>query len=1514
MGNAILLPIATALKNQSDVAKKFGWVDKNKENKLDEMANSLLDASDYITNRSSFYSKVNANINDELTRNVGNVTNVIGNMLPSIASNMVAPGSGLIVTGVSAGGNSAQETINNDRTNLNQALLTGTAKGTVEALTEKLTGGNILSKGSLDDFVGKTISSKVKSSIGKSIANKAYQFAGEMLEEQISDNAGYLIDKIINDKDLPDFEEWWNNAGETNKITFLSTLALNLVGLGGSNVENIGAKTQQMVNEVTEHANNDPEMRGIIQNTLNSINNEQLVNNQMDNNVLPTARSTSQNVANNQEVLYNSNESESGINGERQNGQGTSRILGELDTRLQQEEKSQQNKKYSRSEYDQWEQTIKPITYSELTQEQKQLKDNIKRQYGKDIVFFDGNENDYNGGASLRNTNNIYINRNDVNEFGINKVALHEVLESNIAHNPELKNDIINPTIKAIVNDKNFQEQKNKFWEGQEGDIPSDYMIAKDILCDRFSELKSGEKLDYDNVLSQETNMTIDFAIENFEKQLNNNNSSNETSENSRNGNLEIPENKILNPTVISNLKPEDASTTPKLQNKKYENGNKQSSFYLNVTEKSKFLNEDFRNAMKQDENIEYYKTVSNKETLEKAYNKLQEDGQAEVVKWHSKDSKKATSEDVAEGWILLKQYQDAGDYDSAVEVAKKMRDIGTTAGQTVQAYNILSRLTPEGMFYYAQGELSEAYSKMVEGKSKKWIDENKGKFDLTPEETQFILDTMQDVSKMEDGYNKKVKLAEIQKVITDKIPATAGQSIKAWMRISMLFNPKTQVRNVMGNAVIMPVNMFSDSVSAGIDKLISKKTGIRTTGNTSIKNYAKGFRKGLYESYNDFKKGINTRNIEGNRFEVSEGKNFNNKGLGKALNRVDNLLSFMLDAGDRGFYEATFTNSINNQLVLNNTTEVTQEMIDIATTEALQRTWQDNNNYTKAVLGIRKILNNVNIKGYGLGDVLIPFAKTPANLTKAIVDYSPVGLVKTLTSDAIKLKNSFENGQYTPQLQHKFVQNLGKATSGTFLYVLGYALAQAGVITGEADEDKDVKNFMKNSLGINSYSIKIGDKSFSYDWAQPIATPFAIMANYVKYSNDNPEASAIDKAINAMNIGTEQLLQQSFMESLNTVLNGSGTTLENLSQAVLELPSRAIPTFSKQIADMVDSTQRTSFEYDKPIQSAINSVIAKIPFASKTLPASVDTLGNEIKKYGGDNNLFNVFFNPANTNKGELSKAGEEIYNIYQETGDTTIFPRTAPYYINNNGEKVTMTARERSEFQKISGTYVEDTLTGLLNNKDYKKLSSEEKRKLINEIVSDSYSKAKYDVLNLDSEDYEKLRKTLKTVKATNYYDYKFKTEDLKTNKEKMEVLANTKYTDKEKTTLYETYILSDSDAKYPIIKETFTQNGLNITKYLDYKAQEFTSDKEDDGTVDGKSVSGSKKEKVVNYIDSIEGATYTQKLILLGLEYSLSDYEKSQIVNYIDSLDKTNEEKLDILSNFKGFTIYKDGTFDY
>lgn len=789
---------------------------------------------------------------------------------------------------------------------------------------------------------------------------------------------------------------------------------------------------------------------------------------------------------------------------------------------------------------------------------------------------------------------------------------------------------------------------------------------------------------------------------------------------------------KVLNPLEIANLTPEDANTTPQLGNIKVETGKGKSSFYNNLTNKTKMLTEENRMKLSEETDVEFYKEVTNQDSLDKAFQKLNDNGASETLNWLSKKPNEATAVDIAEGWILLKQYQDAKDYDSMVQVAKKMREMGTKAGQTVQAFNIMSRLTPEGMVKYAQSELTEAYNAMVKNKTKQWIDKNASKFDLTPEETQFIIDTMKEVSTMEDGYDKRVKLAEIQKMLQDKLPPEKGAGIKAWMRISMLFNPKTQVRNIMGNAVITPVNALSDTFSALVDRQIAKKTGVRTTGNINVRKYAKGFKEGLYQSYNDFKKGINTRNMQGNRFEIGEGKSFKDTNvLGKSLNKVDSILNFALDAGDRPFYEAAFTNSINNQLVLNNTTEVTQEMIDIATQEALSRTWQDNNGYTKMVLDIRRNLNKLNVGSYGLGDVLIPFAKTPANLTKAIVEYSPVGLVTSLV-EGNKLKNSIETGQYTAQQQHKFVQNLGKATAGTMLYILGYALAKAGITSGESDEDKDVADFMKNTLGIQSYSIKIGNKTFTYDWAQPIAAPFAITADYI--NNTNEDAKLHEKILSAIDTGLNLIFQQSFMSSIQNVLTNWEGLVSGLIEQILDLPSRATPTFLKQINDLIDGTTRISFEKGKPVKTAVNKVKSKVPGLSFNLAPSRDTLGRENKKYGGDNNPFNVFLNPANANKGKESESAKEIYRVYQETGNKDVMPKVAPYTIKLNGESKTLTAAERSEFQKISGEIIEENVKKLPSNSKYKKMSDEDKAEVINGIVDFAYNKAKSEILDAE------------------------------------------------------------------------------------------------------------------------------------------------------------------------------------
>lgn len=1001
---------------------------------------------------------------------------------------------------------------------------------------------------------------------------------------------------------------------------------------------------------------------------------------------------------------------------------------------------------------------------------------------------------------------------------------------------------------------------------------------------------------------------------------------------------------KILNPNEISKLTIEDANTTPKLptvNRNKANDGN--SKFWDNINDKTNMLNEKQKTSILSEEEIKYYDKITNKESLEKAFEKLNDGGLAETIRWSKQDSKAATATDVAEGWILLKRYSDSGDHDSMVQVAKKMREIGTMAGQTVQAFNIMARMTPEGMVKYAQSELSEAYDNMVKNKSKAWIEKYGDDFDLKSDEVKFIMKTMQEISEIENSnfkdntikklksaiensnnkseiktinnliktlergdleYYKKVKLAEIQKLMTDKLPPEKGAGTRAWMRISMLFNPKTQVRNVAGNALIMPINSFGDIFASYADKLIAKKTGVRTTGTTNIKSMLKGIKKGAYEATNDYKMGINTKDMDGNRFEISNGKSFSEKQLiGKALNRTESLLNYVMDVGDRVFSEAAFENSLQNQLVLNNTTEITQEMIDIAHQEALSRTWNDNNNYTKFVLGIRKGLNKVNVNGYGLGDVLIPFAKTPANLTKAIVDYSPAGLVSTLTK-GINLKRSLSNGQYNASMQHDFVQSLGKTTAGTMLYVLGLALAKAGITSGESDDDKDTANFLKNTLGISSYSIKIGNKSFTYDWAQPLAAPLSITTNIVN-SKKNGSQALLEGIISSLDSAGSTLLEQSFLQSINDVLSDNDGVVSGIINEVLELPARAVPTFSKQIADLVDGTQRTTFEYGKPLKSAVNSIVAKIPFVSKTLAPTVDTLGREVKKYGGKNNIFNVFLNPANVNTENISEAAKEIYRLYKETGETGVMPRVASYYINQGDEKINMTGAERAKYQKLSGNMIEENIEKLIKSASYSKMSDIDKASIVTNIINYSYNAAKKEVFDVDlSNSYQKAYDYSKIGDIGDYYAFKESIDDTNKDTKKESItnyLIDSSLNDEQLAFLYGSYYSS---------KETLNMISnfeIPIKEFIKYNSQDFENEYNANGTV-----SNSKKNQVLNYIEKLN-LSIAQKAILYKMKYSSYTKYDNTILTYINKLDLTKFEKSSLAKQL-GFSNYDDYLINY
>lgn len=1509
---------------------------------------------------------------------IGSSVQSIGQMVPAVVSNLVAPGSGFLIGGLGYGKGAYNEAINEGKSN-EQALKYGMAIGTLETTLGKVLGGipQAFGKGAGANVTKNVLSKVIKNKpLRDIISNSGAEFTEEYLQE--------YLNPIVRNVTLD----------ENNEAKFFSMQNLE-AGL-------MGAFTSAVMNTPSTISNirNERQMRS----TYNE-NESRISNLKNDASILQEQLRNAQNVVQAQPIQEQIENAINEIRGLREQNNQIRQVI-DVDTPTLSNNDILKVNNIDNSIYSNLNTQQKTNDFRENTnmnlKNNEQLKNSYKSsKFDSDMKKFESGNYTTNDTITVLDTTPEYFynlgykidaplvinmtklqaimkNKQTVQE-GLNQHGItRDVIEQlpyaisnplNVIKNPNYRNryvivtelsdkygDIIVVPVEIDMNGKHnrivsiygkeqydgntnpdikgyMEQNKENVVYDIDDDIqkksrPLDAPIALRGNSSNDTISQSNDNVKSDNVsikysMQENQNNTVNFQNnQTWQEHLEENYKSSGTKTNLKenmkknvpktarilpiksvnaqeleNSSFSMQKNKKENPITISKLTKEDVNTTPKLTNKKSIKKGKDSQFFDSLTSKTNFLSDDVKNMMKTEEGLKYYSGITNEETLNEAYNKLNKNGVQETNAWFRKSASESTPTDIAEGFILLKQYQDNGDYDSAINVAKQLKEFGTKAGQTVQAFSILERMTPEGMVMYAQSELTDAYNRMVEGKSKEWIEKNTQDFQLTTSEVAEITKLMKELPKLKDQYERDVNLGKIQRIIVDKLPPERGQGIKSWMRISMLLNLRTQVRNVVGNSVIVPVNVVGDRFASIVDRQLAKRTGVRTKGTTKAKNIAKGVKTGVYRSYNDFKNKINTRDFQGDRWEIGHGNAFNNKTLiGRKMNSIDRFNSFLLDVGDRPFYEATFINSLNNQLELNNTKTPTPEMIDIATTEALQRTWQDNNNYTKLVLRIRKAANVINFKGYGLGDWLIPFAKTPANITKALVDYSPIGLSKTLISDVRKFNNSLENGQYTPALQHKLADNLGKGLAGSLLYIVGYALAQADIISGAGDDDKDVANFMKNSLGIQPYSIKIGNKSFTYDWAQPIATPLMVMADYKRLSQENSDMNAIDKLFSTFDLASQQLMEQSFLQSINEFLNGTGNAGERFMQTVAELPSRAIPTFVKQIADMIDPTVRSPYEKNKIFKTALNKMMVKIPGLKSKVAPSTDTFGNEIKK---DNNLFDVFINPANVTQAKLTNAGKEVYKLYKETGDKNVFPKVVPYSIMYKGKNINISAKDKAKMQKIEGKIIEDNVNKLVGSQKYKSLSSDKKVEVITNITNLGFNTARKEVLNLEmpSKYDNPMEFIAKGGTASEYYTFLQYVDDDPDKRKKSitEYLVSSDLNDELIADLYNNYYYRYTKTSKYDTMQNILNSGIDMKEFLKFSliSDNIKSDKDENG----KTIRNSKKRKWIAEVNKLN-LSIPQKAILIKKQYSsYTDYD-SEIIKYVNNLDITKKEKEDIL----------------
>ena len=197
--------------------------------------------------------------------------------------------------------------------------------------------------------------------------------------------------------------------------------------------------------------------------------------------------------------------------------------------------------------------------------------------------------------------------------------------------------------------------------------------------------------------------------------------------------------------------------------------------------------------------------------------------------------------------------------------------------------------------------------------------------------------------------------------------------------------------------------------------------------------------------------------------------------------------------------------------------------------------------------------------------------------------------------------------------------------------------------------------------------------------------------------------------------------------------------------------------------------------------------------------------------------NIFNVFLNPANVNTENISESAQEIYRVYKSTGDKTVMPRVIPYYFDEKGVKRTLNSKERSEFQKISGTIIEENIANLLNNTNYVNMSDIDKSAVLNNLVNYAYNKARYEMFGTEmSNQYNKVNEwTTQGGTVSDYYANKEECDYSLENPKKYKTMTSLGLSYKD----YEKYSKDISDLKKQglIRSEFFSKIIIKFKSYM-------------------------------------------------------------------------------------------------
>lgn len=742
------------------------------------------------------------------------------------------------------------------------------------------------------------------------------------------------------------------------------------------------------------------------------------------------------------------------------------------------------------------------------------------------------------------------------------------------------------------------------------------------------------------------------------------------------------------------------------------------------------------------------YDTRTNRESLENArdyiYGKDGNPGRGEAETRYqirsNVDKGRIQDGDIEKAMLLYAKYanrKSKTSMDNASSMMVMLQEMATMSGRNLQLFSMFQKMTPEGQLMTVQKTVQRSVENLIKnGQVKKGYEPS-----IDPQLQEDYLKAAREAQKAEspgdvDAAKRKLDAVENAILLSEaaKMPVTFRAKWNAWRYMAMLGNVKTQIRNVFGNAMFVTYKSAKDAFGAAMERAIPKDQRTKSVLNL------------FTEADRDL---LSWAMADGKSKQVQDALKYSAK-LGDDVSADvirENMRIFDSDAleavrkaaewapsfGDMMFKNPYYETSLAGFLkargyTAQNVTDgtvsenVLQEARSYAIQEAMKATFNDQNAFSDAIVNFRYKGDNPVLKAANLlGEGIMPFRRTPANIVMRGVEYSPAGFGKGIWNMATKVRS----GQMSAA---SAIDQMASGLTGTGMMLLGYTLASGifGIKLRGSGADDDEKR-----RGIQDYSIEfsIGGKDYSYtiDWAAPANLPLFVGANLYDAFHDrqwDSSVSGFTKVIYAMRDTLEPMLSLSCLSSLNDAIE-SGKYADDgnaiyafFSQAAFNYFTQGVPALLRQTVQAFHKNKRTTFANNQdPLLREAERKIGGVALLGEAFRTDKINQWGETESAGGPlRRIIDAYFNPGTLKEIDNSALEMEIQRLNSSQPESVSPPDTAKTitYTDSDGNRhanYRLTEEEYNTLQTVQGQTAYDILNEIISSDAYENLTDDQK-----------------------------------------------------------------------------------------------------------------------------------------------------------------------------------------------------------